>query len=283
MSSSRPEIQARLDHVCMRSPDPERLAKFFELGYGMTMVRRPGAPIECRATERRILIQEGRPNLLAYFAYAFASDAALGEYRKQLGGRGVRLNPNPSPLFERGAFAAVDPDGNSVVFGVRDPVAAAASPSAPLPGRLQHAVFRSTRLDQMVEFYSKQLGFVVSDRVQDPAGALTACFMRSDAEHHSIAVFRSPETRMDHLSFETTNWEFIRRWADDLAKKRIPIFWGVGRHGPGDDLFFMVKDPDDNLIEISAEIEQCPADRPMGIWPHEQRTLNVWGNAIMRS
>ena len=27
----------------------------------------------------------------------------------------------------------------------------------------------------------------------------------------------------------------------------------------------------------------CPAERPAGTWRHEQRTLNLWGNAIMRS
>jgi catechol 2,3-dioxygenase len=45
----------------------------------------------------------------------------------------------------------------------------------------------------------------------------------------------------------------------------------------------MVRDPDGNLAEISAEIEHCAEDRPAGLWPHEERTLNVWGKAIMRS
>jgi hypothetical protein len=45
----------------------------------------------------------------------------------------------------------------------------------------------------------------------------------------------------------------------------------------------MVRDPDGNLAEISSEIEVCTPDRPMGIWKHEERTLNLWGKAIMRS
>jgi len=45
----------------------------------------------------------------------------------------------------------------------------------------------------------------------------------------------------------------------------------------------MVKDPDGNLFEISADLEVCGAARPAGAWPHEQRTLNLWGTAIMRS
>ena len=135
----------------------------------------------------------------------------------------------------------------------------------------------------MVDFYADKLGFTVSDRVRDAGGVLRACFMRSDLEHHSLAIFRAPEARLDHHSYETGNWGDIRDWADHLARKDIPIVWGVGRHGPGDDLFFMVRDPDENLVEISAEIEQCAAERPAGLWPHAERTLNVWGNAILRS
>jgi hypothetical protein len=45
----------------------------------------------------------------------------------------------------------------------------------------------------------------------------------------------------------------------------------------------MVKDPDGNLAEISAELEVCAPDRPVGLWPHRPETLNQWGVAIMRS
>lgn len=165
------------------------------------------------------------------------------------------------------------------MFGVQR----AASGDEALSARLQHVVFRSPNIDAMVQFYSESLAFTVSDRVKDEGGALRACFMRTDLEHHALAVFRAPEARLDHHSYETGDWDDIRRWADSLAERRIPIFWGVGRHGPGNDLFFMVKDPDDNLVEISAEIEQCTVDRTEGLWPHERRTLNVWGQAIMRS
>jgi catechol 2,3-dioxygenase-like lactoylglutathione lyase family enzyme len=192
----------------------------------------------------------------------------------------VALRPSPSPAFDERAFAVADADGNIVTFGVS---ARAVAHEGELPARLQHVVFRSPSIDSMVEFYERSLGFVVSDRVRDADGVLRACFMRTDAEHHSLAVFRAAEARLDHHSYETGDWDDIRRWADRMSEQRIPIFWGVGRHGPGNDLFFMVKDPDDNLVEISAEIELCAADRPEGLWPHEPRTLNLWGNAIMRS
>ena len=39
------------------------------------------------------------------------------------------------------------------------------------------------------------------------AGTLRACFLRTDDMHHALALFRSPETRFDHQSFETTGWQ----------------------------------------------------------------------------
>src|SRR5262249_48867670 len=102
-------------------------------------------------------------------------------------------------------------------------------------------------------------------------------------EHHVIAIFEASEYRHDHLSFETTDWTALRDWADRLSALGVPLVWGVGRHGPGNDTFFMVHDPDQNLAEISAELEVCGPERVEKLWPHEQRTLNLWGYAIMRS
>jgi hypothetical protein len=45
----------------------------------------------------------------------------------------------------------------------------------------------------------------------------------------------------------------------------------------------MLNDPDGNAFEFSAEIEHVPYDIPAREWPHEQRTLNYWGSAWMRS
>jgi len=281
MPDARPEIGARLDHVCFHSPAPDRLAAFFARGFDMTATA-AGPLARCTGAEREVFVSQGPVNRTAWFAYAFATPAALADYRARVAASGAVIEPAPTARFDDTAFAVRDPDGNVVAFGTRPAGSDAASPGV-LPARLQHVVFRSVDPDAMVRFYERSLGFVVSDRVRDAAGVLRACFLRTDAEHHSLAIFRAPESRLDHHSYETTDWEHIRRWADHLAKRDIPIFWGVGRHGPGDDLFFMVKDPDDNLVEISAEIEQCPIDRQEGLWPHAERTLNVWGNAILRS
>jgi catechol 2,3-dioxygenase-like lactoylglutathione lyase family enzyme len=185
--------------------------------------------------------------------------------------------PSPSPLFGKDAFALKDPDGRLVVFGMpkEDPR------TEGLPARLQHFVCATTQLPEMIGFY-QGLGMVESDRVLEKE-ELTASFLRSDPEHHSFAAFRAPDSRPDHHCYETNGWLDIRDWADRMGRLGIVLWWGPGRHGPGNNLFFMVEDPDGHKVEFSAELELMPKEMPHRTWPHEQRTLNLWGSAWMRS
>jgi catechol 2,3-dioxygenase-like lactoylglutathione lyase family enzyme len=271
--TARPELGATLDHACLQSAEPEDLAAFLETAYAMKR-RAVGGAWHCEAPQRALLVRNGKPNSVAFFAYAFTSREALEAHRRRVGS----VAPNPSPLFDDSAYALADPDGNAVAFGV----AAREGANEALPARLQHLAFRTPRLDEMAAFY-ESVGFVVSDRVKDEEGVMRACFLRTDAEHHALALFRADVARFDHLSCETRDTTAVIAWADRVASSGIPIHWGIGRHGPGNDVFFMVKDPEGNLFEISAEIELCDAARAAGTWRHEQRTLNLWGNAIMRS
>jgi catechol 2,3-dioxygenase len=58
---------------------------------------------------------------------------------------------------------------------------------------------------------------------------------------------------------------------------------GTGTTWPRQNLFFMIKDPQGYLIEISAELESMPDDVVKRSWKHEEHTLNLWGSAFMRS
>ena len=272
-------LDARLNHIQLLSPDPERIARFYESALGMKVEALSGGVWACRGPARTVLVGKGPKHKLGFAAYGFRDAALLARQRKRMEAHGPLL-PNPSPLFGPEAFAVKDPDGNLFTFGlgrVEDMT------DTPLPGRLQHVVLRTTDPEPMLAFARDVLGFKLSDQVRDGEGTLRACFLRTDSEHHSLAIFRAPEARHDHHSFEAPDWSWMSRWADHMASKGVPLVWGIGRHGPGNDFFFMVEDPDGNLTEISSEIEVCAEDRPTGTWPHAPSTLNRWGVAIMRS
>ena len=167
-----------------------------------------------------------------------------------------------------------DPDGRLAVFGTRtrppQPSLADAAVGG-LPGQLEHVVVASARFPAMLRFYTETLGFMLSDTVHQDApaaheGEMNVCFLRADEMHHCFAVFRAPQSRADHHAYETTGWNDLKLWADHFASLEVPIWWGPGRHGAGNNLFFMIKDPDGNNIEISAELETMKKGQPGRKW-----------------
>ena len=116
----------------------------------------------------------------------------------------------------------------------------------------------------------------------DGTQTLTAIFYRSTPEHHSFAMFLSDTARPDHHAYEVSCWNDIRDWADHMSDLYINLWWGPGRHGPGNNLFFMVEDPDGYKVEVSAELETMEDGDAVRYWPHNERSLNLWGPSWMR-
>jgi catechol 2,3-dioxygenase len=264
---------ARLHHLRRDGPQPERLARFYGELLGDRVAPLPDGSWHVAGRGRQMVVGKGEAGAVPYFALAMQDGAHLQAYRQRL----AKTEAFDSPLLAAGAFTVVDPDGRRIAFGV----AKDGETAAGLPGRLQHFVCATERLPQMLEFY-RGLGMIESDRVLE-ADAMAAVFLRSDPEHHSFAAFRAPQSRADHHCYETNGWLDIRDWADRMASLRIPLWWGPGRHGPGNNLFFMIEDPDGHKVEFSAELELMPRAMAPRTWPHEQRTLNLWGSAWMRS
>jgi len=242
---------------------------------------------QVRGADRWMLFRTGTPKTVPLVVYAFPGVEQWAAYRAQLQTMAIELHPVAAGLAAivgDNAFGLRDPDRRMIVFCVA-PQTEAAPPEVAeyLPARLQHFVVASTQTVAMLEFYRDALGFIESDRVVDNDGDLSSAFMRSDAEHHSFAVFRAPQPGPDHHAYEVPNWNAIRDWADHCGDLEIPIWWGPGRHGVGNNLFFMIEDPDGYKVEFSAELEQMTADQAYREWPHGPRALNLWGNAWMRS
>ncbi|HEX2116918.1 MAG TPA: VOC family protein [Alphaproteobacteria bacterium] len=282
--SESPVWPAQLDHIARASDKPEALVAFYRHAINMNAHELGGGTWLLHGPQRRLLIAAGERGSQPLNAFRLQSPEQLAALRAWLAGRGIETLPNATPLFAEG-LAVRDPDGRIAAFGLPDPKFDAPSASG-LPGRLQHVVVATDRLDRLITFYERGLGFVASDHVYEEGvgnAEVTATFLRSDPEHHSFAAFRAPEVRPDHHSYETTCWNDIRDWADHMSRQNIKLWWGPGRHGPGNNLFFMVEDPEGYKVELSAELELMPRDMAARSWKHEQRTLNLWGQAWMRS
>jgi catechol 2,3-dioxygenase len=273
-------LNAQLDHLALESRDPQRLANFYadllqcsiQTGADFQRIVRDG---------RSLLFVEGSAKHLAYAGYAFVSAAELQAHEARLRDYKVDILRPISPAWTDSAFAIRDPDGNRIEFGVAAPAGlrTTRSPAA----RLQHVVFATPEPEALEQFYVGSCGFLISDRVLDDAGGLRSVFLNSDPEHHALAIFKASESRLDHHCYETAGWNDLRDWADHFAKRDVLLRWGPGRHGPGNNLFLFVNDPDGNWIELSAELEILEDGRRHGVWKHEERTLNSWGHGKLRS
>lgn len=277
---------AQLDHLTFTCPDPAQMADFYGSVLGLAAQQTEGQSFLLSGPGRRIVIRPGEQFDQTGSAFRFKTAAALERYRTALTAGGLNLKPHGSPLLADG-FAVADPDGRDIQFGITNPDIMLPVPADTTPpGRLQHVVVATTDLGQMIRFYEQTLGFRPSDYVVDEASderPVTAAFYRSDPEHHSFAVFRADSSRPDHHAYEVECWNDIRDWADRLAERDIQIWWGPGRHGVGNNLFFMIEDPWGYKIELSAELETVPAETEVRTWAHGPRALNLWGNAWMRS
>lgn len=235
-------INAVLKRLVLSSPQPEQMANFYRQAFDYEI----SATIDecrCDGDERSLWIRRGAPNQLLQSHFVFADTATLDHYIARLQSREV---PFRYDRIDQTRFVVVqDPEGREIGFGQGAP--SPAIPNKARPARLQHYAVRTRTPQRLVDFYANSLGFTISDLVRDEGGDLTAAFLRTDGEHHALAIFRAPETRFDHFSCETPNWYNLRDWADHMAARAVKLVWGIGRHGPGNDTFFMVHDPDNNL------------------------------------
>jgi catechol 2,3-dioxygenase len=280
---------ATLDHIRYDSPDPSKLADFYAGAMGMTKTPLDASAFLLEAPSRSIVIGAGAAGQ-PYSAFALSDGDHLRRYRTFLEGGQVELLPSPTGLFGGDAFAVRDPDGRLAVFGTRResrPLPSGDGVAGGFPGQLEHVVVASANFPAMLRFYTETLGFMLSDTVHREApegqeGDMNVCFLRTDERHHCLAVFRAPQSRPDHHAYETTGWNDLKLWADHFASLEIPIWWGPGRHGAGNNLFFMIKDPDGNNIEISAELETMEKGQPGRKWTNVRRATNLWGEPWIR-
>ncbi|MFH6565655.1 VOC family protein [Pseudomonas kulmbachensis] len=281
MSTLQKKTPARLFYLHMGSKAPQRQTDFYQRVLDMQCEPQPDGSVVLKGPGRTVLISPADNHGLLAAAFRLTSQQDQNDLRQRLEQKGCPTQDTISPLMQAGSFSIRDPQGRETIFGVARDTHEANLPG--LPGRLQHVVFQTTELEAMVNFYVNTVGFTISDNVVDQeSGQLMVCFLRSDDEHHSLAFFRGSQNEWDHHCYETCEWNDIRDWGDRFAKEHISIFFGPGRHGPGNNLFFMVVDPDKNRLEFSAELETKAADQAPGEWPQCERTLNAWGRAWIR-
>jgi catechol 2,3-dioxygenase-like lactoylglutathione lyase family enzyme len=217
-----------------------------------------------------------RLDLVAFGAEDRASVDALAQ---DLASQGVKLASEPGALQTPGGgygFRLFDPDGRVVEVStdVAPRQTRELDAREAIPVALNHVVFGSTDRKRSEQFYQEQLGFALSDWIPFMG------FFRCNTNHHSLAIADGQATTLNHVAFEVSNIDSMMRGAGRVLKDgRAKVMMGPGRHSAGDNTFYYFFDPQGNVSEYTAEVEQIVDD---DAWtPRAHPPTDMWGTAQM--
>ncbi len=185
----------------------------------------------------------------------------------------------PALISEPGdgyACAFTDFDGREfrIVAGVR---AHDALPPADGPKMLSHVVLNSRHTAANSELFTGVLGF----RKRDETRSMD--FLGCTPYHHSIAFTRHPDASVNHIAFDLETIDQLMRGSARLKKHAFDVQWGVGRHGPGANIFAYFIDPHEFVVEYTTDMARVSdADYVPGnpeIWGKRGAALDAWGLA----
>ena len=269
-------LLAHLSHLGLATPDPERTQRFYEDHLGLTEAERLGdGRVRLGWGQGHHVLEISEGNGLDHFAFE-VEDPALETLEARLRATGATDWTEPDGDHPR-ALVCHDPDGNRLeLHGRVDRSGERTADTARRPIRVQHITLGTLDVPRSVAFYTSLLGFRVSDHMGD-----RFTWMRSDAIHHTLAVVAADTPGLDHYSYDLGEWSDFKTWCDDLSERGVPVTWGPGRHGPGNNLFIFFDDLAGNRVELSAELERFRDDRvdyrEPRVWEVSDRSINLWG------
>ncbi|NIH72650.1 3,4-dihydroxyphenylacetate 2,3-dioxygenase [Auritidibacter ignavus] len=135
--------------------------------------------------------------------------------------------------------------------------------------------------------YMQDLGFRVTEDIQDEHGVVYAAWMRRKPTVHDTAMTGGDGPRMHHVAFSTHEKHNILAICDKMGALRISdrIERGPGRHGVSNAFYLYLRDPDGHRVEIyTQDYYTGDPDNPVVTWDvHDNQRRDFWGNPVVPS
>ncbi|WP_449413777.1 VOC family protein [Pandoraea soli] len=202
---------------------------------------------------------------------------ALSMLAKTIPANGGTVIDGPAPVTEPGGGTQLitqDPQGRVLRFIFGDMRWTDTAERADAPIKITHVVMNSENVAVAQTFFENALGFKLSDRTRIMA------FLRCGSDHHSIALADATETSLNHIAFVMPDLDSVMRGGGRMNDAGYPIEWGVGRHGPGNNVFAYFLGPFDFVIEYTAEVQQVDDTYRTGgpdDWKWPPGRIDQWG------
>lgn len=156
----------------------------------------------------------------------------------------------------------------------------------PKPRKFGHIVLFVRDIHKSVDFYTKIVGLQVSDWIEDQM-----VFLRCGEDHHDLGLAQIPRDAegynntfywhragLEHFAYQLGGLEEIEAAAKHLQANGVEIVRGIGKHGPGENLFLVFKDPDGNHVEFYADMVQVTPEHPYTprVWENTREAFDQW-------
>jgi catechol 2,3-dioxygenase-like lactoylglutathione lyase family enzyme len=271
----------RFSYATFETPDIERQIVYFTEIAGLALAERHNgrAYLATKHGDLVVQLESGAHSRCIRLGFQVAPDTEISDIRKGIEAEGLSCqSQNDSAPGIPQMLSFPDPKGTVCeVFAAQTPISEPRPVAGIGPIKLGHLAFVVSEPKEFAEFYSRVLGFRVSDWIQD-----WFVFMRCGPDHHTINFVRGKRTQMHHVAFELKDWPQVQSACDFLGGKNIPIIWGPGRHGPGHNVFTYHRNPDDQIIEMFTELDKM-LDEKLGYfeprpWHRDHPQVpKVWG------
>lgn len=288
----------RLEHAVLRAGDVALAVDWYRSALGLEEVGREGACVYlgCGGEAGFDLgIVPGGAGL-DHFAFSVHDEHALREVAGALRRAGIEVRDVSAaePGIAAGIRFELPPTGHGmeiVVRSARPPyqLFSGRSPGgANAPFDLNHVTFGGGDPVAFASFLVQHLGFRLSDAYEPAPGApLRFVFLRVGENHHDTAMLPAGRPGLHHVAFLVRDVGILAHFADRIARLGWRGEAGIGRHLAGHNIFYYVRDPSGNRVELAADIalvNDRGASPQLWDYPDPASGFNVWsGEAPPRS
>jgi catechol 2,3-dioxygenase-like lactoylglutathione lyase family enzyme len=264
-------------------PDLEAAARFYENIWGLKAVSSGPHSVYLRGTGPNyyILGLHQRPVAeMLRIDLKTGTKADVDALHASLSKANLTEIEAPAPITEPGGgygFAFRDPEGRVMRILAGDATHADCADEQARPRKISHVVLNSP--DRAGRFFLDHLGFKLSDQT----GRITFFRCSSDhprTDHHSIALFLSDRSSLNHVAFEMPDMESVMLGSGRLRDHGHEMEWGVGRHGPANNVFSYFIGPGDFVIEYTSDVDQIDDSYKVGTpadWKWPPGRIDRWG------
>ena len=259
-------------------PDLKTATAFYERNWGLEVAASDANSIYLRGTGKAhhaLVLREGGEKKLLAVNLAAADKAAVDGLHEKAKGLGASVEAPEELTGPAGGYGFIFHDlhdrRNRISCGISDHKEKLDAPDR--PNKISHVVLNSPDREAQSDQFIDILGFKLTDRT----GYMD--FIRCSSDHHAIAYTTIDRPTLNHVAFEMPSHDALMFGAGRMKQTGYPTEWGVGRHGPGNNIFAYFVDPNGYVIEYTAEVEQVDDHYKVGMPQDWERPPELQGDA----